>query len=148
LGPATRRPPRRPAFFYSDASGLPAATARALLGHHGAHALHELGLGEEIERLTDGDATVLTPDVQDRLSGLLAHALGMVEGLIWAGGCQVGRPGLARRRWCCLWFGVLVAGGRRGRFRLICEGWLPHDGASLRRGRGLESTAPAGARCS
>ena len=28
---------------------------------------------------------------------------------------------------------------------LICEGWLPHDGASLRRGRGLEASAPAGA---
>jgi hypothetical protein len=39
--------------------------------------------------------------------------------------------------------GVRVAAGRRGRFRLICEGWLPHDGSSLRRGRGLGSSAPA-----
>src|SRR3954451_5047561 len=46
---------------------------------------------------------------------------------------------------CGVWFGVRVAAGRRGRFRLICEGWLPHDGAASRRGRGLESSAPAGA---
>src|SRR5215212_10985621 len=39
-----------------------------------------------------------------------------------------------------------AGGGRaRGRFTLICEGWLPHDGAASRRGRGLESSAPAGA---
>jgi hypothetical protein len=53
---------------------------------------------------------------------------------IWGDVCQVGSgdhgasPFLL---WVDVWFGVRVAAGRRGRFRLICEGWLPHDGAAL-----------------
>ena len=32
-----------------------------------------------------------------------------------------------------------MAAGRRGCFRLICEGWLPHDGSALRRAGVLRS---------
>lgn len=72
---------REAAFFCGDPSSLPGVSVRALLGRHGAHALRELELEDEVERLPDGDATVLTPDVQERLSGFLAYALGMVQGL-------------------------------------------------------------------
>lgn len=72
---------REAAFFYGDSSSLPGVAARALLGEHGADALRELELSDEVDRLPDGDATVLTPEVQERLSGFLAYALGMVEGL-------------------------------------------------------------------
>lgn len=72
---------REAAFFYGDSSSLPGVSARALLGDHGARALDELGLGDEIDRLPDGDSTVLTPEVQDRLSGFLRYVLGVVEGV-------------------------------------------------------------------
>ena len=68
------------------------------------------------------------------------------ESLIWGGVCQVGSG--ESRRWrvvcVCCGSGCGWRPERRGRFRLICEGWLPQDGLFARRGRGLGSSAPAG----
>lgn len=72
---------REAAFFYGDASSLPPVSARRLLGERGMQALVELGLEDEIRRLPQADATVMTPDVQERLSPFLRYALGMLEGL-------------------------------------------------------------------
>ena len=62
---------------------------------------------------------------------VLVRAPAIVDGaaLIWRGVCQEGSVECCRRdgvfgcSWGCGWRPV-----RRGRFRLICEGWLPHDG--------------------
>ncbi len=72
---------REAAFFYGDPSSLPPVPVEALLGDSGAAALAELDLVEEIERLREGRATVLTPLVQQQLSPFLRYTLGMVEGL-------------------------------------------------------------------
>lgn len=72
---------REAAFFYGDASSLPPVSVEALLGDFGDAALVELDLVEEVERLPEGRATVLTPVVQQQLSPFLRYALGMLEGL-------------------------------------------------------------------
>lgn len=72
---------REAAFYYGDASSLPPVSVEALLGNFGAAALAEINLVEEVERLPEGRATVLTPVVQQQLSPFLRYTLGMVEGL-------------------------------------------------------------------
>lgn len=67
--------------FYGDPSSLPPVSVEALLGDFGAAALVELNLLEEVERLPEGRATVLTPLVQQQLSPFLRYTLGMVEGV-------------------------------------------------------------------
>lgn len=72
---------REAAFFYGDPASLPPVSVRSLLGRLGPRALQELGLAEEVSELPEGEATILTPRTQERLSPLLRYALGMVEGL-------------------------------------------------------------------
>ena len=79
--PTHARRLREAAFFHGDPSSLPPVTAQVLLGEHGPSALAALGLADEVDRLPDGHATVLTSEVQERMSGFLRYALGMVEGL-------------------------------------------------------------------
>src|SRR3954454_25317866 len=43
-----------------------------------------------------------------------------------------------------MWVGRGWRPERRGRFRLICEDWVPQDGCSTRRGRCLATSAPPG----
>ena len=65
--------------------------------------------------------------------------------LIWGVVCRVGGVVRRCRLWGWLWSGCGWRPGRRGRFSLICEGWLPQDGGSTRRGRCLISSAPVSA---
>lgn len=79
--PVDARRLREAAFFYGDPSALPPVPIRALLGDRGREALLGLAIDDEIAALRDGDATVLTPDVQEGLSPLLRYVLGVVEGV-------------------------------------------------------------------
>ncbi|MGI8574479.1 MAG: hypothetical protein ACR2MA_03875 [Egibacteraceae bacterium] len=72
---------RDAAFFYGDPSALPPVPIRALMGDRGREALAQLALADEITGLRDGDATVLTPEVQAGLSPLLRYVLGILEGV-------------------------------------------------------------------
>src|SRR4051794_20850344 len=64
--------------------------------------------------------------------------------LIWGGVCQVGSGDRAVVDFrCCCGSGHAWRPERRGRFGLICEGWVPQDGCSSRRGRLLTPSAPA-----
>jgi hypothetical protein len=47
-----------------------------------------------------------------------------------------------------LWFGVGWRPVRRGRFRLICEGWLPQDGLFVALGPLSNIERADGGRCS
>lgn len=72
---------REAAFFYGDPAGLPPVQVRSLLGDHGREALLGLAVAEELAALPDGEATVLTPAVQEGLSPLLRYVLGILEGV-------------------------------------------------------------------
>lgn len=72
---------REAAFFCGDPSALPPVAVRVLLGAHGTTALARLGLVDEVARLPRGDDTLLTPELQERLSPFLRYALGVLEGI-------------------------------------------------------------------
>lgn len=72
---------REGAFFYGDPSSLPPISLGNLLGGHGSSRMAQLGLLAEVQELPHGEATVLTPRVQEHLSPLLRYALGVLEGV-------------------------------------------------------------------
>lgn len=72
---------REAAFFYGDPSVLPPVQVRSLLGDRSYEALLGLAVAEELASLPEGEATVLTPEVQESLSPLFRYVLGILEGV-------------------------------------------------------------------
>jgi hypothetical protein len=72
---------RAGAFFCGDHTSLPGVPLRQLLGSRANDALTKLGLQDEIAALPQRKDTVLTPEIQERMTPLLRYTLAVVEGL-------------------------------------------------------------------